>query len=63
MKQEPARLVGARSANQVEGWIDAAGLALDAADLAEIEAAIKATSAGAGPTMPPVGRKATPREH
>ena len=33
-------IVGARSAEQVDGWIDAARVALTAGDLAEIAAAI-----------------------
>lgn len=44
-----ATIVGARSPAQVDGWIDAASLELDAADLAEIDKAIEATGAGQGP--------------
>jgi len=43
-------IVGARSAEQVDGWIGAAGLALTGADLDEIAAAIERTGAGSGPT-------------
>jgi aryl-alcohol dehydrogenase-like predicted oxidoreductase len=45
-------IVGARSAEQVDGWIGAAWLALDAADLEAISRAIEATGAGLGPTRP-----------
>jgi aryl-alcohol dehydrogenase-like predicted oxidoreductase len=45
-------IVGARSAAQVDGWIGAATLALDATDLAEIRAAIERTGAGSGPLAP-----------
>jgi aryl-alcohol dehydrogenase-like predicted oxidoreductase len=45
-------IVGARSPAQVDGWIDAATLALDPGDLAEITAAIRATNAGNGPATP-----------
>jgi aryl-alcohol dehydrogenase-like predicted oxidoreductase len=45
-------IVGARSPQQVEGWIGAAALELSSADLEEISAAIVRTGAGAGPTMP-----------
>lgn len=47
-------IVGARSANQVDGWIGAAKLTLDAADLDEIALAIERTGAGHGPTRPAV---------
>ena len=45
-------IVGARSPQQVDGWIAAAGLRLDAADLAAIAAAIERTGAGSGPPRP-----------
>jgi aryl-alcohol dehydrogenase-like predicted oxidoreductase len=45
-------IVGARTAAQVDGWIDAAALELTAADLDEIAAAITRTGAGTGPTRP-----------
>jgi aryl-alcohol dehydrogenase-like predicted oxidoreductase len=46
-------IVGARSPQQVDGWLAAAALRLDAVDLAAIVAAIAATGAGSGPTAPP----------
>ena len=45
-------IVGARSANQIDGWIDAATLDLTGADLAEIDAALRRVGAGHGPTRP-----------
>jgi aryl-alcohol dehydrogenase-like predicted oxidoreductase len=45
-------IVGARSPRQVDGWIAAAGLGLDADDLASVAAAIERTGAGSGPTRP-----------
>jgi aryl-alcohol dehydrogenase-like predicted oxidoreductase len=45
-------IVGARSADQIEGWIGAATLTLDGADLDEIAAAIARTGAGQGPQAP-----------
>ena len=42
-------IVGARSPEQVDGWIDAATLKLSAQDLDEIAAAIERTGAGSGP--------------
>jgi aryl-alcohol dehydrogenase-like predicted oxidoreductase len=42
-------IVGARSPEQVDGWIAAADLRLTAADLGEIAAAIERTGAGTGP--------------
>ncbi|MCU1260671.1 MAG: aldo/keto reductase [Bryobacterales bacterium] len=45
-------IVGARSPQQVDGWIGAATLSLTTADLEEIAAAIERTGAGTGPTMP-----------
>jgi aryl-alcohol dehydrogenase-like predicted oxidoreductase len=41
-------IVGARSAQQVDGWIDAADLQMTPADLDEIGSAIQSTGAGAG---------------
>jgi aryl-alcohol dehydrogenase-like predicted oxidoreductase len=41
-------IVGARSAEQVDGWVGAATLLLDAADRAEIADAIARTGAGSG---------------
>jgi aryl-alcohol dehydrogenase-like predicted oxidoreductase len=45
-------IVGARSADQVDGWLAAAGLELTPQDLQEIAAALQATGAGAGPVSP-----------
>jgi aryl-alcohol dehydrogenase-like predicted oxidoreductase len=45
-------IVGARSPEQVDGWIAAATLRLDADDVAAIAAAIEKTGAGSGPTTP-----------
>jgi aryl-alcohol dehydrogenase-like predicted oxidoreductase len=45
-------IVGARSAAQVDGWLPAASLVLDAADLDLIAAAIERSGAGTGPTRP-----------
>ena len=46
-------IVGARSPEQVGGWLPAATLELKEDDLAEIAAAIHATGAGTGPASPP----------
>ena len=45
-------IVGARSPQQVDGWIDAARLELTADDLDEVAAAVASTGAGAGPADP-----------
>ena len=45
-------IVGARSPEQVDGWIAGASLALDATDLDTIAAALTRTGAGAGPARP-----------
>jgi aryl-alcohol dehydrogenase-like predicted oxidoreductase len=45
-------IVGARTAEQVDGWIAAAALTLTDEDLAEIAAALTATGAGGGPVKP-----------
>ena len=45
-------IVGARSPEQVDGWIGGATLALTDADLDEIAAAVRTASAGAGPADP-----------
>jgi aryl-alcohol dehydrogenase-like predicted oxidoreductase len=45
-------IVGARSAEQVDGWIGAALLDLSATDLDEIAEALARTGAGSGPTRP-----------
>jgi aryl-alcohol dehydrogenase-like predicted oxidoreductase len=47
-------IVGARSPEQVDGWIDAAALRLTDEDLDEIARALERTGAGRGPTV--VGR-------
>jgi aryl-alcohol dehydrogenase-like predicted oxidoreductase len=46
-------IVGARGPAQVDGWIGAATLALDSEDMRTIAAAIDATGAGSGPSLPP----------
>ncbi|MEO8562111.1 MAG: aldo/keto reductase [bacterium] len=48
-------IVGARSPEQVDGWVDAPTLTLTPDDLAEIAAALVATEAGKGPMLPPLG--------
>lgn len=45
-------IVGARTPQQVDGWIGAADLALDAEDLDGIARAIARTGAGSGPARP-----------
>jgi aryl-alcohol dehydrogenase-like predicted oxidoreductase len=45
-------IVGARSPQQVDGWIQGGELQLDASDLAEIARAIERTAAGSGPLRP-----------
>jgi aryl-alcohol dehydrogenase-like predicted oxidoreductase len=45
-------IVGARSPQQVEGWIGGANLNLSASDMEDIARAIAKTSAGTGPTKP-----------
>jgi aryl-alcohol dehydrogenase-like predicted oxidoreductase len=45
-----AAIVGARTAEQVDGWMDAATLELAPSDLDEIAGAIERTGAGQGPT-------------
>jgi aryl-alcohol dehydrogenase-like predicted oxidoreductase len=45
-------IVGARSPEQVDGWITAGNLTLEAEDLAEIAGALERTQAGSGPTQP-----------
>jgi aryl-alcohol dehydrogenase-like predicted oxidoreductase len=49
-------IVGARSAEQVDGWIGAATLSLTAEDLDDIAKAIERTGAGSGPTRPAMSR-------
>ncbi len=45
-------ICGARTPEQVDGWIGAANVTLTADDLKEIEAAVKRTGAGTGPATP-----------
>lgn len=45
-------IVGARTPDQVKGWVDAGALELSRADLEEIAAAIRETGAGDGPALP-----------
>ena len=49
-------IVGARTPEQVDGWIGAAALELAPADLDEIAAAIRDTGAGRGPERPEPAR-------
>jgi aryl-alcohol dehydrogenase-like predicted oxidoreductase len=48
-------IVGARSPEQVDGWIAAASLELDPAELDAIAVAVERTGAGSGPTRPAAG--------
>ena len=52
-----AAIVGARSPEQVDGWIGGANLELGRADLDEIGNAIERTGAGTGPSAPKAVRK------
>jgi len=45
-------IVGAKSAEQIEGWIDAVTLVLSRANLGEVATAIGRTDAGRGPRSP-----------
>ena len=47
-----AAIVGARRPSQIDGWLPAAGLGLDDADLDDIAAAVTAHGAGTGPLRP-----------
>ena len=47
-----AAIVGARSPEQVDGWLDGGSLRLGADDLAEIATAMERTGAGSGPVRP-----------
>jgi aryl-alcohol dehydrogenase-like predicted oxidoreductase len=47
-------IVGARSANQVDGWLRAATLTLTDSDLAELAAGVRISGAGSGPSLPQV---------
>jgi aryl-alcohol dehydrogenase-like predicted oxidoreductase len=51
-------IAGARSAEQVDGWIGGANLTLADADLKAISQAIAQTGAGSGPSMPPLAQAA-----
>ena len=51
-------IVGARSPEQVDGWLDAARIQLTGEDMADIAAAIAATGAGSGPAVPAAGAMA-----
>ena len=55
-----AAIVGARSPEQVDGWIGAANLTLTESDLKEIASAIEESGAGSGPAAP--SRKAQKSE-
>jgi aryl-alcohol dehydrogenase-like predicted oxidoreductase len=48
-------IVGARSPEQVDGWIAAGNLTLEERDLSQISAALERTQAGGGPTHPEHG--------
>jgi aryl-alcohol dehydrogenase-like predicted oxidoreductase len=48
-------IVGARSPEQVDGWIEGARLVLTDEDLGEIARAVAATEAGSGPADPRLG--------
>ena len=48
-------IVGARRPDQVDGWLPAANLTLSDADLDELAAAVRRTSAGSGPARPGQG--------
>jgi len=50
--QVTGAIVGASTAEQVEGWIDGAGIALSDQELDTIAAAIVSSGAGNGPTRP-----------
>jgi len=54
-------IVGARSPQQVEGWIGAGSLELSVADLDEIAAAIERTGAGRGPARPAALQGSSPK--
>lgn len=53
-------IVGARSPEQIDGWIRAANLQLTSADLDQIAAAIQQTGAGEGPSKPSPASAANP---
>ena len=45
-------IVGARTPEQVEGWIDAGSIELTRRDLDDIAELIRTTAAGSGPSLP-----------
>jgi len=51
-------IVGARSAQQVDGWIQAGSIELTSDDLAVIDRAIRGTRAGSGPALPVLSQPA-----
>jgi aryl-alcohol dehydrogenase-like predicted oxidoreductase len=53
--QVTGAIVGASTADQVDGWIDGASIELNEQDLDIIAAAIAKSGAGSGPTRPPSG--------
>jgi aryl-alcohol dehydrogenase-like predicted oxidoreductase len=53
--QVTGAIVGARTAKQVDGWIDGAMIALSEGDLDAIATAVAASGAGQGPRRPPNG--------
>lgn len=55
-------IVGARSPEQVDGWIRAANLKLGSDDLDEIASALGRTGAGSGPVRPPDPATQTPQD-
>jgi aryl-alcohol dehydrogenase-like predicted oxidoreductase len=54
-------IVGARSPAQVNGWISAGELELDARDLDEIAMAVERSGAGSGPPRPAQALRGSPR--
>jgi aryl-alcohol dehydrogenase-like predicted oxidoreductase len=54
-------IVGARRASQVDGWLQAATLELEHADLDTIASAIQRTGAGSGPARPARGMRSSLR--
>jgi aryl-alcohol dehydrogenase-like predicted oxidoreductase len=53
--QVTGAIVGARTAEQVDGWIDGASITLSESDLNTIAAAVVASGSGRGPHLPPNG--------
>lgn len=50
-----AAIVGARNAEQIDGWLDAANLELSADELRAISASIERIGVGSGPSLPVAG--------